>query len=90
MSSDEDEDRDTSLLSSASSISDCIEIKTMQEHIVAVIETKKENKERRDEAAASAGGMEEAAPVCNCPLLTIVDFQPYPQNLEMFELELKP
>jgi hypothetical protein len=54
LSSDEDEDRDISLLSSASSISDCIEIKTMQEHIVAVIETAK-NKDGKD--GARTGGM---------------------------------
>jgi hypothetical protein len=57
LSSDEDEDRDISLLSSASSISDCIEIKTMQEHIVAVIETEKKREGKEEKVARAAGGM---------------------------------
>ncbi len=49
VSSDEDDD-ETSLLSSASSISDCIQMKTIQDHIVTLIETK------RSEGLESCGG----------------------------------
>jgi hypothetical protein len=51
VSSDEDDEEDTSLLSSASSISDCIQMKTIQDHIVTLIETK-----RTSEGLESSGG----------------------------------
>ena len=53
MSSDEEEE-DTSVLSSASSISDCIEIKTMKEHIVTVLETKKDEEMGPGEGGGTA------------------------------------